>query len=133
MAGGSFARGSLGKIGGKHENGEKSFGLLLIILAGIFWGSMGLFVRALSAYGFSPIQIVSLRLSVAALVFSGILLIKEPSGFPIRLRDLPVFLRLGLVSVLFFTVCCFTASDLRMQKQAAASTAAAFSGGCHPK
>ena len=91
---------------------KNSLGPLLIILAGIFWGSMGLFVRALSAYGFSPIQIVSLRLSVAALVFSGILLIKEPSGFHIRLRDLPVFLGLGLVSVLFFTVCYFTAIEM---------------------
>ena len=46
---------------------KRNIGPLLIILAGCFWGSMGIFVRRLSTFGFSPIQIVSLRITVAAL------------------------------------------------------------------
>ena len=42
------------------EKSKRNFGPLLIILAGCFWGSMGIFVRKLSVYGFSPIQIVSI-------------------------------------------------------------------------
>ena len=77
---------------------KRNIGPLLIILAGCFWGSMGIFVRRLSTFGFSPI-----------LAFSLLLLIKDRSGFRIAPRDLPLFLGLGFGSILFFTVCYFSA------------------------
>ena len=88
---------------------NRNAGPLLIILAGCFWGSMGIFVRKLSEYGLSPIQIVTVRITVAALAFALLLLVKDRSGFRIALRDLPLFLGLGLGSILFFTVCYFSA------------------------
>ena len=88
---------------------KRNTGPALIILAGCFWGSMGIFVRKLSGFGFSPIQIVSIRLTVAALAFALLLLIKDRSGFRIAPRDLPVFFGLGFGSILFFTVCYFSA------------------------
>ncbi len=88
---------------------KRNIGSALIILAGCFWGSMGIFVRRLSTFGFSPIQIVSIRLTVAALVFALLLLLKDRSGFRIAWRDLPLFLGLGFGSILFFTVCYFSA------------------------
>lgn len=91
------------------EKNKRNIGPALIILAGCFWGSMGIFVRRLGTFGFSPIQIVSLRITVAALAFSLLLLIKDRSGFRIALRDLPLFLGLGFGSILFFTVCYFSA------------------------
>ena len=91
------------------EKSKRNLGPLLIILAGCFWGSMGIFVRRLSTFGFSPIQIVALRITVAALVFSLLLMIKDRSGFRIALRDLPLFLGLGFGSILFFTICYFSA------------------------
>lgn len=88
----------------------KQNGVLLIILAGIFWGCMGVFVRGLTALaGFSSIQIVSVRLTVAAISFGMILFIKNPQGFRISRKDIPLFLGLGLGSILFFTTCYFTA------------------------
>ena len=91
------------------ENQRRNIGPALIILAGCFWGSMGIFVRRLTGFGFSPIQIVTLRITVAALVFCLVLLAKDRSGFRIALRDLPLFLGLGFGSILFFTVCYFSA------------------------
>ena len=91
---------------------EKSihrYGSVLIILAACFWGSMGIFVRRLGEYGFSSIQIVTIRLTLAALIFSLILLIKDHSGFKISVRDIPLYLGLGLGSILFFTICYFSA------------------------
>ena len=88
---------------------KRNVGPLLIILAGCFWGSMGIFVRKLADIGFSSVQIVSIRVTLAALFFCLLLLIKDRSGFRIALRDLPLFLGLGLGSVLFFAVCYFTA------------------------
>ena len=87
----------------------QSIGPILIIIAACFWGSMGIFVRGLSGFGFSPIQIVSIRITLAALVFCGLLLVKDRSGFKIQLRDIPLFMGLGFGSILFFTICYFSA------------------------
>ena len=92
------------------KNHSKPNGSLLILLAGIFWGSMGIFVRGLTTLAdFSSIQIVCIRLSVAAIAFAFLLLIKDPKGFRIHFKDIPLFLGLGLGSILFFTTCYFTA------------------------
>ena len=92
---------------------------MLIILAGCFWGSMGIFVRKLGEEGFDSIQIVSIRVTLAALFFSLILFLKDRSGFKISLRDIPLFLGLGFGSVLFFTVCYFTAINMMSLSTAA--------------
>lgn len=88
---------------------KKNFGPILIIIAACFWGSMGIFVRRLSEYGFTPIQIVSIRISLAALIFSAIQIYKGRSGFKISAHDIPLFLGLGFGSILFFTICYFSA------------------------
>ena len=72
-------------------------------------GSMGIFVRKLETLGFSAIQIVSIRITLAALIFSLVLLVKDRKGFRISIKDIPLFLGLGFGSILFFTVCYFTA------------------------
>ena len=90
-------------------NNIKNIGPILIIIAACFWGSMGIFVRKLTEYGFTPIQIVSIRITLAALFFCTILLFKNRAGFKIHLRDIPLFLGLGFGSILFFTVCYFSA------------------------
>ena len=89
--------------------GKFNRGPLLILLAGCFWGSMGIFVRRLTGYGFTSAQIAAIRLTLAAVIFCALLAVREPSGFRIALRDLSLFLGLGLGSILFFTVCYFTA------------------------
>ena len=91
------------------EKAKRNIGPALILLAGCFWGSMGIFVRRLTDYGFSSIQIVAIRVTLAALVFCILLFIKDPSDFRISVKDIPLFLGLGFGSILFFTVCYFTA------------------------
>ena len=98
---------------------SSALGPVLIILAGIFWGSMGIFVRHLAEYGFTPIQIVCIRVVLAALLFCIIQLFIEPKGFRIALRDIPLFLGLGVGSILFFTVCYFTAISMMTLSTAA--------------
>ena len=100
-------------------NNKTMLGPILIILAGCFWGSMGIFVRRLGEYGFSSIQIVSIRVTLAALIFALTLFIKDRTGFKISLRDIPLFLGLGFGSILFFTVCYFTAITMMSLSTAA--------------
>ena len=56
---------------------------------------------------------------LAALVFVAIQIVKDPKGFRVSLRDIPLFLGLGLGSVLFFTVCYFTAISMMSLSTAA--------------
>lgn len=94
-------------------------GDILIIIAGLFWGSMGIFVRHLNELGFTSVQVACLRLVTAGILFAVILLIKDPKGFKIKVKDIPLFLALGIVSILFFTCCYFTAIRLMTMSTAA--------------
>ena len=99
---------------------KKSYlGNILIIVAGLCWGSVGIFVRHLNKLGFTSIQVACLRLTTAGILFALILLIRNPKGFKIKIRDLPLFLALGIVSILFFTCCYFTAIRLMTMSTAA--------------
>ena len=88
---------------------SKSTGVLLILVAGTFWGSMGLFVRRLQALGFTPVEVAAARMRLAALLLCLLLLFRDSKGFRLRLRDVPLFLGLGLGSILCLTLCYFTA------------------------
>lgn len=101
------------------KDNKAIIGSALIIIAGCFWGSMGIFVRRLDTYGFSSIQIVSIRVTMAALIFALVLFVKDRKGFKISFRDIPLFLGLGFGSILFFTVCYFSAITMMSLSTAA--------------
>ena len=94
-------------------------GSTLIIAAGALWGTMGIFVRSLGAYGFDSIQISALRLCAAALCFLLLLLARRGRGFRLQLRDLPLFLGLGVGSVGLMTCCYFAAIRMMTMSEAA--------------
>ncbi len=67
----------------------------------------------------NSIQIVSIRVTLAAIFFALVLCIKDRKGFRISLKDIPLFLGLGIGSILFFTVCYFTAITMMSLSTAA--------------
>ncbi|HCJ01453.1 MAG TPA: EamA family transporter [Clostridiales bacterium] len=81
--------------------------ILSILLSGILWGVISLFIRKLSAAGLSARQICFVRLLFAAPVFLLIALIFSPAHLKIRLRDIWIFLGTGVVSVLLFNTFYF--------------------------
>ena len=86
----------------------KRFSTLFIILAGIFWGSMGLFVRTFTALGFSTLQIVALRMGVAAVVLFLALFIFKKKLIKIQLRDFPLLASIGVFSLTAMSIFYFT-------------------------
>ena len=98
---------------------SSAMGSALIIAAGALWGTMGIFVRSLGAYGFDSIQISALRLCAAALCFLLLLLARRGRGFRLQLRDLPLFLGLGVGSVGLMTCCYFAAIRMMTMSEAA--------------
>ena len=94
-------------------------GTVLILAAAVLWGTMGIFVRSLGAYGFDSIQISALRLCAAALCFLLLLAVRRGSRSRIRIRDIPLFLGLGVGSVGLMTCCYFAAIRMLTMSEAA--------------
>ena len=86
--------------------------VLCILIAGSLWGCLGIFNRHLSALGIAPETVVMLRNIGACIILGIIFLIHDRSIFRIRLRHLPIFLAMGLVSILFFTLCYFRSQQV---------------------
>lgn len=85
---------------------------VFILTAGTLWGIMGIFVRALEGYGFTSIQIASMRIMGGAVLFLLITMAADKKLLQIRLKDLGWFLGIGIGSILMFTVCYFTAMSI---------------------
>ena len=90
----------------------KKFAPMFVLSAGTLWGVMGVFVRKLGTYGFSPLQIACLRILFGAVLFLLITAIFRRDLLKIQPRDVGLFLGMGLLSLLLFTVCYFTAISL---------------------
>ena len=71
----------------KLKIGERTKGILLVLLAGASWGIISLFVRHLGAAGIDAKSIAALRSFVAALMLLAIMPFVSPGALKIRLRD----------------------------------------------
>ncbi len=96
----------------------KKLAVLLVVIAGTLWGMIGYFVRELQTQGLSSMQIVSIRMTVSAVVFLLFALIFKRDLFKIRLKDLWCFLGTGVVSVATFSFCYFKAIEYSSLSQA---------------
>lgn len=85
----------------------KKISSLLIILAGIIWGTMGVFVTEMEIIGFSSLQISSIRVTVAAVFFIITVLFTDKKRFIIDIRDLWIFFIMGFGCVLGMSVFYF--------------------------
>ena len=87
---------------------KKYFPYIFILIAGVSWGTIGIFTRNLALYGFSPRDIVLVRNFGSMLVMTVMFLIMDRNIFRIKLKHFPYFLGTGLVSVVLFTILYFS-------------------------
>ena len=90
----------------------KKLAPVFVLSAGTLWGLMGIFVRKLGTFGFSSLQIACLRILFGAVLFLVITGCYRRELLKIRFRDVGLFLGMGLLSLLLFTVCYFTTINL---------------------
>lgn len=87
----------------------KNKGLVSVLAAGTFWGTMGFFARSLYAAGFGPLEVAQTRITTG-LVFVGLyILLFNRNLFKVKLKDIWCFLGTGIVSLLLFSTCYFSA------------------------
>ena len=86
---------------------------LYIILAGILWGIMGLFVRHLSAaYGLTSVQISAMRLFTAGIFFLAFAFFKDRKLLKVKPKDLILLVAMGLFAVVFMSATYFETINL---------------------
>ena len=86
---------------------KKHNAVISVILAGILWGLIGVFIKKLSAFGFDSVQIAFIRMLIASLSFSLFILIKDKSLLRINIKDIWMFVGTGIISVSLFNICYF--------------------------
>ena len=87
---------------GAMKKNVRVLSVLSILLSGILWGVISIFIRRLSTAGLSSMQICFVRLLFAAPIFILAALVFSPTHMRIRLRDIWIFLGTGVVSVFLF-------------------------------
>ncbi|MGI6684472.1 MAG: DMT family transporter [Bacillota bacterium] len=83
----------------------KSLAPFLVILAGCMWGSLGYFVRYLSAINLSNMTIVECRMGGAMIIMVIGLMVYDRNILKIKLKDIWCFIGTGMLSMAFFNYC----------------------------
>ncbi|MFB4164461.1 DMT family transporter [Alteribacillus sp. JSM 102045] len=76
-----------------------------------FWGLTGLFVQNLYRFGFSPLEVVTVRMTLSTIIMFALIGIVRPYLLKIFIRDIPYFIGLGVVSIALFNWCYFTVME----------------------
>jgi drug/metabolite transporter, DME family len=82
--------------------------IIFIAISAIMWGIIAIFVRKLSSLGFTPMEIVTIRVVTAVLLLGIIGLLKYPGQMKIHLRDSKYFIGTGIFSIVLFNWCYFS-------------------------
>ncbi|PLS16301.1 EamA family transporter [Bacillus sp. M6-12] len=85
---------------------------LAILFAAILWGAIGIFVKGLAEAGFSSMEIVTVRVIASSAFLLIIGLIKDRRLLRINLKDIYLFIGTGILSIVFFNWCYFTAMNM---------------------
>lgn len=85
----------------------KKLAPFLVLIAGILWGLIGIFIRGLDAAQLDSMDIVMLRAVVTSVLLFVYLFFTNREMLKIRLKDLWCFLGTGLCSIVFFNYCYF--------------------------
>lgn len=87
---------------------SKRTSVFLVVLAGVLWGIISIFVNALSEIGFLTAQISFLRVFSSAILMLFFLLIYDKELLKISARDIWMFVGTGIISLTIFSYCYFT-------------------------
>ena len=85
--------------------------VIYALLAGAFWGSVGIFTTQMAAAGIGSAGMIILRCGIAAVCFA-VLLSRNPRLFLFKKKDALLFLGVGILGQLCFALCYYTAIPL---------------------
>jgi drug/metabolite transporter, DME family len=83
--------------------------IAFIAISASLWGIIAIFVRKLSSFELTSMEIVTLRVVTATILLGIIGLIKYRSELMIKWSDIKLFIGTGILSIVLFNWCYFTA------------------------
>ena len=86
---------------------KDTLGIIYVLIAGILWGTMGIFVNYFDSIKLGSIDIAGIRMFFASVLVVIFILIKNPTLLKIKIKDIWCFIGSGLLSLMIFTVCYF--------------------------
>ena len=89
----------------------KNKALAAVLAAGTFWGTMGFFARSLYAAGFGPLEVAQTRITMGLILVGLYILLFNRNQFRIKLKDIWCFFGTGIISLLLFSTCYFSAMN----------------------
>lgn len=78
----------------------KKYALFLVLLAGVSWGAIGVFVKALNNYGVDSMQIVEAKTIISICAMGLIILVKDKRMFQFKLKHSWAFIGAGMAGVI---------------------------------
>ena len=103
----------------ERSRGRRTMGYAMVFGAAVLWGTIGIVSRNLYGSGLAAQSVVTLRAASAAALLVCALAALRPGALRVRLRDVPLFVAYGLVSVAAFYLLYFTTIE-RLSVAAAA-------------
>ncbi|MFJ5715790.1 DMT family transporter [Neobacillus sp. NPDC093127] len=88
---------------------KKTLPIVLIAVSAGLWGIIAIFVRKLTSLGFTPMEIVAVRVVTAAVLLALIGIVKYRGHLKISFTDVPLFIGTGICSIVLFNWCYFSA------------------------
>lgn len=85
--------------------------MLSIAGGAALWGIIGLFVTYLYEFGFTPVQVVAVRVASAAVLLLLYTYFTSKQSLRIHWKDSHYFIGTGIISIVFFNLCLFIAMD----------------------
>lgn len=83
--------------------------VVFITISAALWGIIAIFVRKLGDIGFTSMEIVTIRVVIAAVLLGIIGLVKYRPQLRISYKDIRLFIGTGILSIVLFNWCYFTA------------------------
>ena len=80
---------------------------MFVILSGVLWGIISIFLKGLYSAGFSALQVMFFRGFISSVFMAIFLFVKDKSLLKFKLKDIWLFLGTGVISLTFFSLCYF--------------------------
>lgn len=84
----------------------------MIAFAAAMWGLIGFYVKGLTDAGLGAMEIVTVRVVTAAIILILVSSIYYRGHLKVKIKDMHLFLGTGILSIVFFNWCYFTAINL---------------------
>lgn len=82
------------------EAKDRGFGSVVIMTAGILWGTMGIFVKRLTLAGFTPAEVSAMRYIFSAFIILAAVFLLDRKSLTIEKKDIWKFATVGLIGFL---------------------------------